>query len=47
VKREVESRLQTARAFGGFILAPSHDMTPDIPVRNVEAMLGVLKGQAA
>jgi uroporphyrinogen decarboxylase len=45
VRSEVESRLQTARDFGGFLPAPSHDMTPDIPVRNVEAMLGVLKGQ--
>jgi uroporphyrinogen decarboxylase len=46
VRKEVESRLRTARAFGGFVLAPSHDMTPDIPVRNVEEMLEVLKGQA-
>jgi uroporphyrinogen decarboxylase len=46
VKSEVESRLRTARAFGGFIPAPSHDMPPDIPARNVEAMLEVLKGQA-
>jgi uroporphyrinogen decarboxylase len=46
VKREVETRLHTARDFGGFLLAPSHDMTPDIPVRNVEAMLEVLRGQA-
>jgi uroporphyrinogen decarboxylase len=45
VRREVRSRLETARAFGGFILAPSHDMTPDIPVRNVEAMLDALRGQ--
>jgi len=45
VEDEVRHRLGVAGEHGGFLLAPSHDMTPDIPVKNVEAMLGVLKGQ--
>lgn len=28
---------------GGFIFAPTHAMTPDIPVKNVLAMVDVVK----
>jgi uroporphyrinogen decarboxylase len=43
VRREVEQRLGLARRFGGYIVSPSHDMPPDVPVENVLAMLETLK----
>ncbi|HET6487224.1 MAG TPA: uroporphyrinogen decarboxylase family protein, partial [Spirochaetia bacterium] len=45
VRREVRHRLSLARAHGGLILSPSHDMPPDVPVKNVLAMLGALRDQ--
>jgi uroporphyrinogen decarboxylase len=39
VVREVEHRLGLARRHGGYIVSPSHDMPPDVPVDNVLAML--------
>jgi len=45
VRKEVRNRLGLARRFGGYIIGPSHDMPRDIPVRNVQAMLDILKGQ--
>jgi uroporphyrinogen decarboxylase len=43
VRREVEHRLGLAGRFGGYIVSPSHDMPPDVPVENVLAMLEALK----
>lgn len=45
VREEVRHRLSLARAFGGLIIAPSHDMPPDIPLTNVMAMLETLREQ--
>jgi uroporphyrinogen decarboxylase len=45
VMEEVESRIGLARKHGGYIVAPSHDMPPDIPLENVDAMLDVLFNQ--
>jgi uroporphyrinogen decarboxylase len=47
VAGEVEHRLGLARKHGGYIISPSHDMPPDIPVENVLAMLEVFKSAAA
>jgi len=46
VKREVEHRLGLAHRFGGYIVSPSHDMPPDVPVGNVLAMVETLKSSA-
>jgi uroporphyrinogen decarboxylase len=43
VAREVEHRLGLARRFGGYIVSPSHDMPPDVPVENVLTMLETLR----
>jgi uroporphyrinogen decarboxylase len=40
---EVSHRLDLARRFGGYIIAPSHDMPPDIPVDNVCTMMETLR----
>jgi uroporphyrinogen decarboxylase len=45
VKSEVEHRLGLARAYGGYIVSPSHDMPPDVPVGNITAMLEILRHQ--
>jgi uroporphyrinogen decarboxylase len=45
VREEVRHRLSLGRRLGGYIVAPSHDMPPDIPQGNVEAMLEELHGQ--
>jgi len=42
VRREIDHRLGLAHRFGGYIIAPCHDMPPDIPVSNVLAMLKAL-----
>ncbi|MCK4244312.1 MAG: hypothetical protein KAX20_01660 [Candidatus Omnitrophica bacterium] len=38
VKKEVKSRIETLGKDGGFILAPSHNLQPDIPTENIIAM---------
>jgi uroporphyrinogen decarboxylase len=45
VRQEVRHRLQLARTFGGLIIAPSHDLPPDVPPANVLAMLEALRAQ--
>ena len=45
VRQEVRSRLRLARKCGGYIVSPAHDMPPDIPVENIDAMLDVLQHQ--
>jgi uroporphyrinogen decarboxylase len=45
VRMEVRHRLALARRVGGYIVAPSHDMPPDVPPRNVEALLDELRRQ--
>jgi uroporphyrinogen decarboxylase len=42
VRDEVQHRLGLSRKYSGFIVSPSHDMPPDIPVENVLAMLETL-----
>jgi len=44
-RQEVRSRLRLARECGGYIVAPSHDMPPDIPLENIDAMLDELQNQ--
>jgi uroporphyrinogen decarboxylase len=43
VRQEVEHRMGLSRRYGGYIVSPSHDMPPDIPVDNVLAMVETLK----
>lgn len=38
IKRTVSSRIKTLGEGGGFILAPSHNLQPDIPIDNIVAM---------
>ena len=38
IKRTVNSRIKTLGKGGGFILAPSHNLQPDIPIENIIAM---------
>ena len=45
VRKEVSHRLELARRHGGYVIAPSHEMPPDIPVRNVLAMVKTLQRQ--
>jgi uroporphyrinogen decarboxylase len=45
VREEVRQRLSLARAFGGLIISPSHDMPRDIPLANIMAMLETLRHQ--
>jgi uroporphyrinogen decarboxylase len=45
VRAEVDHRLGLAREYGGYVVAPSHEMPPDIPVENVLAMTEALKNQ--
>jgi len=44
VREETEHRLALARKHSGFIVSPSHDMPPDIPLENILEMRDVLKG---
>jgi uroporphyrinogen decarboxylase len=45
VREEVAGRLSLARRYGGYLIAPAHDMPPDVPPQNVQAMLEVLRAQ--
>lgn len=45
VRAEVEHRLGLAGRFGGYIVSPSHDMPPDVPVKNVVEMRDLLHAQ--
>jgi uroporphyrinogen decarboxylase len=45
VKQETAHRLRLAREYGGFIISPSHDMPPDVPLENTLAMLELLRVQ--
>ena len=38
IKRTVSSRIKILGKGGGFILAPSHNLQPDIPIENIIAM---------
>ena len=38
VRKEVRLRIETLGRDGGFILAPSHNLQPDIPAENIVAM---------
>lgn len=42
VQQEVSDLLNLADRYGGLIISPSHDMTPDVPLNNLQAMLGVI-----
>ena len=42
---EIENRIGLAKKFGGLIISPSHDMPPDIPVKNILAMIERVKSQ--
>ncbi len=42
VRKEVENRLELARTYGGYIISPSHDMPPDVPVANILTMIDAL-----
>ena len=44
VREEVRHRIALSQRYGGYIVSPSHDMPPDIPVDNVLAMAETLKG---
>ncbi|MHA1395994.1 MAG: uroporphyrinogen decarboxylase family protein [Promethearchaeota archaeon] len=43
VRQEVEHRLNLAYKYNGLIISPSHDMPPDIPLKNILTMLKILK----
>jgi uroporphyrinogen decarboxylase len=45
VQVEVQDRISLARAYGGLIISPSHDMPPDVPVENIIAMISAIKNQ--
>ncbi|MFW6182091.1 MAG: uroporphyrinogen decarboxylase family protein [Spirochaetota bacterium] len=45
VREEVAHRLELARRYGGYIVSPSHDMPPDVPVENVVAVRDLLHAQ--
>jgi uroporphyrinogen decarboxylase len=45
VRAEVMHRLGLARVYGGYIISPSHEMPPDIPLANVLVMVEVLRNQ--
>jgi len=45
VKQQTAHRLRLAREYSGFIISPSHDMPPDVPLENTLAMLELLRGQ--
>ena len=41
VRRETRRRAGILGAGGGYIIAPSHNLQPDIPTANIEAMYDV------
>lgn len=45
VQVEVQDRISLARAYGGLIISPSHDMPPDVPVENIIALISAIKNQ--
>jgi uroporphyrinogen decarboxylase len=45
VAEETAHKAKTLSAGGGYICAPSHAVTRDVPAENVDAMLGVLMNQ--
>lgn len=45
VCEEIENRIELAKRFEGLIVSPSHDMLPDIPVKNILAMIERVKSQ--
>jgi uroporphyrinogen decarboxylase len=42
VQHEVSNLFSLANRYGGLIISPSHDMTPDVPLNNIQAMLDVI-----
>jgi uroporphyrinogen decarboxylase len=44
VRREALRLVREMAPGGGYVLAPSHSLTGDIPVENIEAFLGVARG---
>jgi uroporphyrinogen decarboxylase len=38
VREEVRHRLNLAQTYGGLLISPSHDMPPDIPLKNILAV---------
>ena len=42
VQHEVSNLFNLANNYGGLIISPSHDMTPDVPLNNIQAMLDVI-----
>jgi uroporphyrinogen-III decarboxylase len=42
VRREVKRLWELGKA-GGYILSPSHDLTPDIPSENLVALVETVK----
>jgi len=47
VTANVRRMLQTIGAGGGFICAPTHDVSKDVPVENIVALIETLRRQAA
>lgn len=45
VAEETRNRLGLAKKFGGFIVSPSHDMPPDVPLENILVMHSVLTNE--
>ncbi len=43
VEWETRHRLELAKSFGGYIISPSHDMPPDIPLGNILTMHAMLR----
>lgn len=43
VRAEVANAIATLGATGGYIVSPSHEMTSDIPMENVDAMLNTIR----
>lgn len=42
IQHEVSDLLNLADRYGGLIISPSHDMTPDVPLNNIQAMMDVI-----
>jgi len=43
VVKETQHRLELGKRFGGYIISPSHDMPPDIPLDNILTMHTLLR----
>lgn len=43
IVKETRHRLQLGKRFGGYIISPSHDMPPDIPLCNILTMHSLLR----